>query len=173
MPRKSRKPVQEYIDQQAAEAAPTPAAPPPDVPPAGVYFHMTPREAPADTSFDVASFDTPANSPAPEPAAPEPSAAPKRRPNARYAQIDSVGIAVEVEVEPRKPWLQPQTLILFRDDAKPNAEEKAKLSDAGFTYQAGAQGWGMPKSAASLVLAKRLASDLAKGRGDEGVSLYV
>ncbi len=143
---------------------------------APAYLHAAYRDEP-DTSFDVAAFAQPASNGAAHTEAndaPEPAkSAPARRPNVRYAQLNSVGIAVECEMDARKPWLAPQTLILFRDDAKPSAEEKAKLSDAGFSFQAEARGWGMPKTAVSVVLAKRLANDLAKGRGDEGVGLYI
>lgn len=95
-----------------------------------------------------------------------------------WARIDGyadkpVGIKVETESERQPGIAHTRVLIRFRSDCLPTPDEKALLKAEGFKYCTDAAAWGQQKSAAALVLAKRVVSDLAKGRGDEGQALYI
>ena len=110
------------------------------------------------------------------PAEQHPAAGPV--PHMVWARIEGgrdrpVGIKVETEAGRRPGIAHPRTLIRFRDDLLPTPDEKQRLKDARFKFCPDVGAWGQQKSAASLELAKRLATELARGRGDDGVGLYV
>lgn len=84
-----------------------------------------------------------------------------------------VGIKVETETERQPGIAHPRVLIRFRDDVLPTRAEKHLLQQEGFKFCPDAMAWGRQKSAAALVVAKRVAGALAKDRGDEGAGLYL
>ena len=125
-----------------------------------------------DTSFDTAAFEDAAEAKTePEANAPE---APKPRGGAfGVARLNDAGMSVELEMEPRRAWMRTRVLVRFDDDARPSEGEKAVLTRAGFQFDSNVKAWVMPKTAVSVLLAKRAVNEIAGMRGVEGPGLYL